>query len=167
MPGDLLPDWEPGGNGRNAPAKITVADFRRYFSMLFPKLVAEEHDGLIQDAIDTVYAMFAGVGTLWDMHPDSVWHEKTRVCYRLLTAWFITDKYPGFSAAASSGYGLPLKRKKVDGTDLTFATEFLQEAPAYSQDPLNGLKSNDFGRKALLMIRASAKKFMLRNRPVV
>jgi hypothetical protein len=167
MPGELIPDWEPDGNGKAIPAKITVADFRRYFSASFPKLLAEEHDGLIQDAIDTVYAMFTGVSTIWDTHPAKVWCEKTRVCYRLLAAWYVADRYPEMSAAYASVDGLPLKRRKVDGVDITVATELLQDASAQPRDALSDLKSNGFGRKALLMIRACAKKFMLRNHPVV
>jgi hypothetical protein len=169
MPGVLIPDWEPDETGRNVPAKITVEDFRRYFSASFPKLMAEEHDGLIQDAIDTVYAMFTGVGMLWDMHPDKVWYDKTVTCYRLLTAWFVMDRYPELSSAYTSVNGMPLKRKKVDGVDLMFETKFLQEtqgAAGSMQDILGGLKSNDFGRKALLMIRCSAKRVMLRNRRI-
>jgi hypothetical protein len=64
---------------------------------------------------------------------------------------------------------MPLKRKKVDGVDLTFETGFLQEAQGAAagvQDILGGLKSNDFGRKALLMIRCSARRAMLRNRRI-
>jgi hypothetical protein len=163
MPGELIPDWEPDGNGKAVPAKITVADFRRYFLTAFPKLVAEEHDGLIQDAIDMVYAIFTGVNTIWDRHPAKVWYEKTQVCYRLLTAWYVMDRYPELSAAYASIDGLPLKRRKVDGVDLTVATEMLQDAPSQAQSVLSDLKSNGFGRKALLMIRASAKRAMLRN----
>jgi hypothetical protein len=166
MPGVPVPDWEPDETGRNVPAKITVADFRRYFLASFPPLAAGEHDGLIQDAIDTVYAMFPGIRTLWDVHAKQLWYDKTVTCYRLLTAWFIMDRYPEVSSAYASVNGMPLKRKKVDGVDLTFETGFLQETPgaaASMQDVLGGLKSNDFGRKALLMIRCSAKRVMLRN----
>jgi hypothetical protein len=148
------------------PAKITADDFRRYHLMTFPKL-AEDPDGIISDAIDTVYAMFTGVATLWDMQPPQVWYDKTVTCYRLLTAWYITDSYPEVSAAYSSLNGMPLRRKKVDGVDLTFATEVLQDGRSLfqaAQDPLNGLKSNDFGRKALLMLRSSGKKPMLRSK---
>jgi hypothetical protein len=163
MPGVLIPDWEPDATGRNVPAKITVKDFRRYFLMSFPKLGAEEHDGLIQEAIDMVYAMFTGVNTIWDMHPDMVWYEKSHICYRLLTAWYIADNYPAFVAGVSVMGGTPLTRKKVDGTDLTFADRAVSGNKEY-QDVLEGLKSNTWGNKAYLMIRASAKRAMLRNR---
>jgi hypothetical protein len=162
--GELIPGFVLDEDGKGVPQKITVGDFRRHLLMAFPALAAEEHDDLIQDAIDTVYAMFPGVGTLWDLQPNKVWYEKTQVCYRLLTAWFITDQYPGLSAVYTSVNGLPLRKKKVDGVDLMFDTGFLQDTNAPVQDVLGGLKSNDFGRTALLMIRASAKRVMLRNR---
>jgi hypothetical protein len=121
---------------------------------------------LLEDAIDTVYAMFVGVGTIWDLHAQQVWWDKTHVCYRFLVAWYLADRYPELSASYISVDGIPIKRKKVDGVDLTFATEMLQDTPAKGFDSLSGLKSNDFGRKALMMIRSSAKKSILRNRPV-
>jgi hypothetical protein len=165
MPGELLPDWEPDEAGRNVPAKITVEDFRRFFLTSFPKLGAGEHNGLIQDAIDMVYAMFTGVNTRWDMQPDKVWHEKTRTCYRFLTAWLVADTYPGFVAGVPVMGGLPLKRKKVDGVDLTFADAMNGGNKNYI-DLLESLKSNTWGNKARLMILASAKRAMLRNRRI-
>jgi hypothetical protein len=167
MPGVLIPGWEPDEAGRDVPAKITIADFRRYFSMSFPKLVDEEYDGLIQDAIDTVYAVFTGVNTLWDLHPAKVWHEKSQTCYRLLTAWFITDRYPDMVPNYSSVNGMPLKQKKIDGVDLKFDTDSVQsKADGAYQDTLSGLKSNQHGRTALMMIQTSAKRVMLRNRRI-
>jgi hypothetical protein len=165
MPGVLIPDWEPDETGRSVPAKITVEDFRRYFSASFPKLMAEKHDGLIQDSIDTVYAMFTGVNTIWDIHPDRVWYEKSQVCYRFLTAWCIADNYPAFVAGVPIMGGIPLKRKKIDGVDLTFADRTAGGNKEY-QDLLESLKSNTWGNKAYLMIRAAAKRAMLRNRRI-
>jgi hypothetical protein len=163
MPGVLIPDWEPDGTGRKVPAKITVEDFRRYFSASFPKLMVGEHDGLIQDAIDTVYAMFTGVNTIWDLHPGKVWHEKSHVCYRLLTAWFIADTNPDFVAGVPVMGGLPLKRKKVDGVDLTFADGTGSGNKEYL-NLLESLKSNTWGGKARMMILSAGKRAMLRNR---
>jgi hypothetical protein len=160
-----IPGWEPDETGKEVPAKVTVDDFRRYFLMSFPKLAAEEYDGLIQDAIDTVYAMFAGVNTMWDIQPKQVWHEKSQVCYRHLTAWYITDRYPDMVAGYSSVGGLPLTQKKVDGVDLRFDTSLAQsKASGAYQDALSGLRSNHFGRAALMMIQSAAKRAMLRNR---
>jgi hypothetical protein len=165
MPGVLPLDWETDEAGRRVPAKITVADFRRYFLMSFPALAAAEYDGLIQDAIDTAYAMFTGIGTLWDLHPDRVWYEKSQLCYRLLTAWCIADTCPDFVANTPVMGGIPLKRKKIDGVDLTFADSAGNGNKNY-QDLLEGLKSNPWGNKARLMIMAAAKRAMLRNRRI-
>jgi hypothetical protein len=165
MPGVLIPDWEPDETGRNVPAKITVEDFRRHFLMSFPKLGAEEYDGLIQDSIDMVYAVFTGVGTIWDIHPKRVWYEKTVTCYRFLTAWYIADKY------ADLAPGVPViggfKQRKVDGVALTYDTGMITgKAEGNVQESLAGLRSNHFGRTALMMIQSSAKRVMLRNRRI-
>jgi hypothetical protein len=163
MPGVLIPDWEPDETGRNVPAKITVEDFRRYFSASFPRLTAAEYDGLIQGAIDTVYAVFTGVNTIWDRHPDNVWHEKSQVCYRLLTAWYIADKYANLAPGVPSIDGLI--QKKVDGVMLKYDTEMIRgKLEGGVQELLAGLRSNHYGRTALMMIQSSAKRAMLRNR---
>jgi hypothetical protein len=162
MPGVLIPDWEPDETGRSVPAKITVEDFRRYFLASFPKLTAEEYDGLIQDAIDTVYAIFTGVNTIWDVHPERVWYEKSQTCYRLLTAWFIADKYAALAPGVQSIDGIVQKR--VDGVALKYDTGMIYgKAEGAVQETLAGLRSNHFGRTALMMIQSSAKRVMLRN----
>jgi hypothetical protein len=162
MPGELVLDWESDDTGRDVPAKVAVEDFRRRFLMLFPKLGSVEYDGLIQDAIDTVYAMFTGVNTIWDIHPDNVWHEKTQVCYRLLTAWYIADKYAGLVSEVPSIDGF--QHKRVDGVLLKYDTGMIYgKAGGAVQEPLAGLRSNRFGRTALMMIQSAAKRAMLRN----
>jgi hypothetical protein len=166
MPGELIPGFVPDEGGRSVPQKITIGDFRRHLLMAFPALAAEEHDDLIQDAIDTVYAMFPGVSTLWDLQPKKVWYEKTQVCYRLLTAWFIADLYPAFVAGVPVMGGIALKRRKVDGVDLTFAEASANGNKDY-EDLLDSLNSNPWGRKARLMIKASAKRVMLRNCTII
>lgn len=141
------------------PAKITIHDFRRHHLQSFPKLRSDEYDNLLSDAIDTVYTMFYGVATGWDMMPRPVWFDKTRRCYLLLAAWFIADRYPALTAGVPGLGGLPLKRKKVDGVDLTFANGIV--------DPNNqmktALKSNVFGNEALVMIESMPRRFLLRN----
>jgi hypothetical protein len=166
MPGELIPGFVPDEGGRSVPQKITVGDFRRYFLDQFPKLGDGGQDGLIQDAIDTVYAIFTGVQTLWDMHKTPVWYGKTQTCYRLLAAWYIADLYPAFVAGVPVMGGIPLKRKKIDGVDLTFAAAAAGGNRNY-EDLLDSLNSNPWGRKARLMIKASAKRVMLRNRTTI
>jgi hypothetical protein len=141
------------------PAKITVYDFRRHHLQSFPSLVDTDYEDLLSDAIDTVYAMFTGIGKVWDLHPPQVWYDKTVLCYRLLTAWYITDRYPELSASYTSLNGVPLEQKRIDGVMLKFQKMQIK----LDGDPMLALQSNDFGRKAALMIRTAAKRTLLRN----
>jgi len=138
------------------PAKITIHDFRRHHLYSFPSLGESEYDGLIADAIETIYSMFPGVSEAWDLHRDKQkWYEKTTLCYRLLTAWFIMDRYPDISGN-DSGAGF-IKQKKVDGVSITYNTE-----PFIGDNLMDHLRSNDFGRKALLMLHTAPKRAFLR-----
>ena len=138
------------------PAKITIHDFRRYHLQSFPILADTKHDELLTNAIDTVYAMFVGINDMWDLHRNKqIWYEKTTLCYRMLTAWFITDQYPEFSTQFTEA-GI-IKRKKIDGVDITFNTDRFKEG-----DPLSWLQSNDFGRKALMLMQTAPRRALLR-----
>jgi hypothetical protein len=141
------------------PAKITMFDFRRYHLQSFPGLADSDYDGLLQDAIDAVYAMFFGVGKLWNWQSGQVWYDKTTLCYRLLVCWFITDQYPELSRNYTSLNGVQLEQKRIDGVMLKFQRRALNESP----DPMLALKSNDFGCKALYMIQTAAKRALLGN----
>jgi len=146
------------------PAKITVYDFRRFHLQSFPALADEEYNDLIADAIDTVYVMFAGVSEMWDMHRNKqVWFDKTTLCYRLLTCWYITDRYPALSPSYTSLNGVPLEQKKVDGVMLKFQRELAKYSSSEAiLNPMMGLRSNDFGRKALIMLQTAPKRALLR-----
>jgi hypothetical protein len=141
------------------PAKITAFDFRRHHLQSFPKLADPEYDGLIMEAVDTVYSIFYGVSEGWDMHKKEVWFERTRRCYLLLTAWYIADRYPGFAVGASVMGGLPLKRKRVGPVDLTFADGAFDSASQMR----TALRSNVWGSQALIMIESMPRRFLLRN----
>jgi hypothetical protein len=149
------------------PAKVTIHDFRRRHLQSFPKLRGEEYDNMISGAIDQVYSVFFGVATLWDLHQDTqVWYDKTVTCYLLLTAWYIADKYPGLAASVPVIDGI--RQKKVDGVSLAFDTGWIQGGITGGyQDVLAALRSNHFGRTALMMIQSAAKRGMLRNRRFV
>ena len=144
------------------PAKITHEDFKRYHLQSFPKFSASRYDELVQQAIDVVYAAFEGVGTIWKKSTEQVWFEKTQLCYRLLTAWFIADQYPSFVAGVPVMGGIPLKRKKADGVDLTFQDSNIGKG--LHANLLAGLDSNPFGKMAKIMITTSAARFRTRNR---
>jgi len=151
------------------PAQITVYDFRRFHLQSFPALAEEEYDTLIADAIDTVYIMFPGVSEMWDMHRNrQFWFDKTTLCYRLLTCWYITDRYPELSPSYTSLNGVPLEQKKVDGVMLKFQRELAKYASSAAMlNPMLGLRSNDFGRKALMMMQTAPKRALLRLERVV
>jgi len=142
------------------PAKITVHDFRRHCLHSFPKLRNAEYDSVIEDAINAAYEMFPGVATLWDWHPRQLWYDKATRCYRLIIGWYITDQYPELSKSWTSLNGVPLEQKKVDGVMLKFRRG---DGNAETANPLLRLQSNDFGRKALMMIQMSAKRALLHN----
>jgi hypothetical protein len=150
-----------------APARITAEDFRRYHLPSFPKLAEAAYLGLLNDAIDAVYALFSGVATIWQRRPRQVWYEKTVLCYRLLTAWYITDVHPTLAAGVPSMGGIPLKRKKIGGVDITFRESAAADHLEGYQDLLESLKSNVFGAKAYLMITASAERVRIHNRRFV
>jgi hypothetical protein len=151
------------GPGAGLPARITVADFRRHHSQSFPKLLGAKYDQLIQDAISDVYVMFHGAQELWDLQPDQAWHEKTRLLFRLLTAWYITDVYPTLSSGVASMGGVPLKRKRIGLVDIQYAEHAVSAPYQDYRDLLGHLKSNVFGNKAYSMIRSSGKIVLLRS----
>jgi hypothetical protein len=148
------------------PARITKEDFRRYHLQTFPKFADAVYDAILEDAIEAVYAMFYGVATIWDIHPRDTWYAKTVLCYRLLTAWYLADMYPTLVAGIPVMGGIPIKRKKVDGVDITYRDEDATGSKEY-QDLLGSLKSNPFGVKAYLMIRASGKRVLIYNQRYV
>jgi hypothetical protein len=145
------------------PAKITIHDFRRHHLQSFATLADTDYDALLTDVIDTVYAMFPGIGKLWDLQPAQIWYDKTVLCYRLLAAWFITDQFPELSKSYTSLNGVLLEQKKIDSVMLRFQ----KMKPDDGVDPMLALRTNDFGRKALLMIRTAAKRALLRNCRIV
>ncbi len=101
------------------PLKITVDDFKRRFLDKFPKM-AFEHDEEIQNAIDSMYTIFHGVGKIWKWCDKQVWFNKTRECYGLLAAWYICSMYPEYAKGIASTGGFMVKRKKIGGGDITF-----------------------------------------------
>jgi len=137
------------------PARLTVEEFRRYHLQSFPKLAGGSKDEVIRQAIEDVYAMFAGVATLWDTEERYTWYKKTITCYRFLTAWYIADLYPMLTSGVTGTGGVPILRKKINGVDITF------DRQGASSDLLTELKSNQFGMKAYLMIRTAPKRFRL------
>lgn len=147
------------------PLRINREDFRRQFLTSFPKLAglngnATEADSIIDNAIESVYDIYTGVATLWNLHDKQTWFDKTRRCYLYLTAWYIADMYPKYVAGVTVMGAVPLKEKKIGGVDIKFDTEFLSSGRGL--DVLKGLLSNPFGKMAYVMITTCAKRTALR-----
>jgi hypothetical protein len=139
------------------PARITATDFRRHHLDSFPALCDDETTPAIEEAIEAVYAMFSGVGTLWNYHPPTLWWEKTTLCYRLLVAWYITDMFPTLAAGGGGVTmgGIPLKKKDIGPVSITF-----QDLTSKG-DLLGSLQSNSWGNKAYLMLKSAGKRFLI------
>lgn len=148
------------------PLRINREDFRRQFLTSFPKLAgldnnsASEADNIIDSAIESVYDIYTGVATLWNLQDRQTWFDKTRRCYLYLTAWYIADMYPKYVAGVTVMGAVPLKEKKIGGVDIKFDTEFLSSGRGL--DVLKGLLSNPFGKMAYMMITTCAKRTALR-----
>lgn len=140
------------------PAKITVADFKYEFLASFPKFVGNENDRVIANTIDTVYAMFNGVGNIWRYEKPQDWYDKTVKCYLHLAAWYITAMYPRFAARVQSTGGMMIVKKKIGDVEIHYP----DTSRANSADEvLNMLRSNPFGNIALMMIRSAVTRFQI------
>lgn len=142
------------------PLRITAEDFKRLYLANFPAL-KDGHDDLIENAINSVYTLFYGVQTIWDMQPEQVWFDKTRLCFLHLTAWYMADLHPTYLRGTTSMGGVKLRRKRIGDTDITFDNTGSTATGNY-QNLLGGLLSNPFGKQAYMMITSSAKRVMLR-----
>jgi len=140
------------------PRRVTIADIRRWHLASFPDLTSDEHLRTMEEAIDAVYGMFTGCETIFDMQPEQVWYDKTILLFRLLVCWYIADQYPLLVAGTPVMGGLPLKSKKIGPVTLTFQDSFTRGQNKDYQDLLSGLKSNPWGNKAYMMIRAAVKR---------
>lgn len=140
------------------PERIDRIWFRHRYGQHFPDLLKDEYNTLLDNAIDDVYTMFKGVSELWAHLADDVYFEKTRLCYGLIVAWYLTDMYPDFSeGVVSMGSGIPLKSKKIGNTEIRFSEMQSKAGGAKASDMLSLLKSNQFGVKAYMLIKTSGK----------
>ena len=147
------------------PEPITRVWFRARYGQNFPELLSDESDELLDECISSVYEMFYGVKDIWCHLPRPIYVKKTQLCYGLLVAWYITDIYPDYAEGVQSSGAVPLKAKKIGGTQVYFADRDSTSAGASNNaDLLSSLKSNAFGMKAYFMIKASGKlNFFIRH----
>lgn len=142
----------------SVPSRIDRIWFRHRYGQHFPDLLKDEYNTLLDNVIQDVYAMFKGVGEMWEHLDSTSYFEKTRMCYGLLVAWYLADMYPDFSeGVVSMGSGIPLKSKKIGNTEIRFAELSSKAGGKNANDMLSLLKSNQFGVKAYLMIKSSGK----------
>jgi hypothetical protein len=141
------------------PARITASDFKRSHLAAFPKFTVSSNDPLLLEAIEAVYDIFSGVGTLWQSAGDIEWYDKTVRCYKLLTAWYIANMYPRFAAGIQSTGGMAILKKKIGDVEVHYMdTSKLSTADSV----LESLRSNPYGNMALMMIRSAPCRFKLR-----
>jgi len=138
------------------PERIDARYFRARYSDKFSVFSEGDKDDLITAAVNDIYTMFTGVQTLWSSMPLDVWYDKTRMCFGLLTAWYIADLYPEYTDAVASTGGMPIKSKSIAGIRIIFS-----DTDKLFSGVLDALKTNVFGYKAWLMITSSAKRAML------
>lgn len=145
------------------PPRIEREWFRSRYGQNFPDFLPtgdaddEKKDELLDTAIDTVYNIFAGVKDIWSHLERDVYVNKTQICYGLLVAWYLTDMYPEQAEGIASSGGIPIKSKKIGGTQITYADSGRSAGNKNNANLLESLKSNAFGAKAYFMIKASGK----------
>lgn len=139
------------------PPRITRTWFLERYAQNFPDLTLDENERLLDGCIESVYTMFDGVSVLWSHLERNVYCDKTRLCYALLVAWYITDLYPDFAVGVASSGGIPVKSKKIGGTSITFADTQREAGSQNNAGLLSSLKSNAYGAKAYMMIKSSGK----------
>jgi len=144
---------------KGIPPRIEREWFRSRYGQNFPDFLeeSEQNDELLDNAIDTVYNIFAGVQDIWTHLARDVYVNKTQICYGLLVAWYLTDMYPEHAEGVASSGGIPIKAKKIGGTQITYAESGRNAGAKNNADLLASLKSNAFGMKAYLMIKTSGK----------
>lgn len=142
-------------NGK--PLRINREWFRSRYGQNFPELLSDEYDDMLDNCIESVYTLFAGVCDIWSHLERNVYVDKTQMCYGLLVAWYITDLYPTFAEGVMASGGVGVKSKKIGGTQVTFSDEAKRAGSANNANLLQGLQSNAFGVKAYMMIKTSGK----------
>lgn len=139
------------------PVRIDTTWFRTRYGQNFPDLLTDENQNMLENAIDDVYTLFHGVSELWSHLERDVYERKTQMCYGLLTAWYITDVFPDMCVGVMTTGGIPLREKRIGGTVIKFSEAKATKGSVNNADLLGALKSNAFGAKAYMMIKASGK----------
>ena len=102
----------------------------------------------IQDAIDSIYTIFAGIPSLWWTVKDPMRTNKIVLCYQYLVMWLLADG----DIEANMG-AIPLTGKRIKDVEIKYRNGDLGHN-------LDMLTSNSYGLKALFMIRSSGYNLM-------
>ena len=146
------------------PPKINREWFRSRYGENFPSLLDSKMDGFLDTCIEDVYTLYTGIQELWDYLEYSVYESKTQMCYGLLVAWYITDLYPDKAVGVISSGGIPVSSKRIGNVEIKYADGSRLPGSKNNADLLGSLKSNSFGAKAYMMIKASGRMNYLRSR---
>lgn len=139
------------------PPMIDRVYFRSRYGQNFPDLLDESTDEFLDTCIHDVYTMFYGVADLWNHLERKVYESKTRMCYGLICAWYLTDLFPDLSLGVVSTGGIPIRSKSIGGVKITFGDTASSAGSFNNADLLQSLKSNSYGAKAYMMIKTSGK----------
>lgn len=142
---------------KGRPLPIDRVWFRQRYGQNFPDLLSEDLNEFLDTCISDIYTLFYGVGDLWSLHERKIYEEKTRLCYGLLVAWYITDLFPNYSLGTITTGGIPIKMKSIGGVKIQFGDTSSKVGNINNADLLQSLKSNVYGAKAYLMIKTSGK----------
>lgn len=150
----------------DVPKRIDPAFFLHRYGETFPDLLPLAMEETLEEIISDVYTMFHGVNTLWEMHEEQIWYNKTRMCYGLLTAWYIVDTFPHFAVGIPSMGGMPIKQKSIGGVKIVFGNPDSDGTSGLKQyrDQLAQLKTNPYGYKAYTMINSAVSMLKIRGR---
>lgn len=142
--------------GKRAPM-IDRVYFRARYGQSFPDLLDESTNEFLDTCIHDVYTLFYGVADLWKHLERKIYEEKTRMCYALLIAWYVTDLFPDLSLGVVSTGGIPIRSKSIGGVKITFGDTQSASGAFNNADLLQSLKSNSYGAKAYMMIKTAGK----------
>ena len=145
------------------PAQIARTDFRSRFGASYPDLLKDSTNDLVDQCIEDVYTMYAGVQTLWAAQTPDIYFHKTQLCMLFLLAWYIADMYPTYCIAVAGTGGMALKSKSIGGVKVVFGMPGGDGIGANKKyrDTLAGLLTNKYGKFAYDMIMQAVKKLSI------
>ena len=119
------------------------------FTANFPNLAS----GIISSGADIVAAQWYGALNFWSKLDQDLRDKKRTILLNLLTAWYLSNKYPSEVVGIISNGGIPLTSKSIGGVSVSFL------GMDSVQDALKPLLSNTFGVDAMTMMMSAPERF--------